>query len=207
MSDNKIFWSKTAKFYNKFTRGKKTYNTAYTSLEDHITAELNNNMLVLEIAAGPGTLSNRIADSCKHLTITDFSEQMIREAQKNVIKNTVSFEIADATNLQFKNNSFDAIIIANALHIMPDPQKAINEIKKVIKKDGVILCPTFTRENIKSKFKEHILEKVGFKTYSKWTNSSYSTFLIENDLEIIKQDTIYGYNFPICFVVCKKKKI
>jgi len=204
MKDNKVFWSRMAKFYNRFTRGKKSATKPYKNLEDHITADLTTDMEVLELASGPGTLSNRIADSCRHVTITDFSEKMIEEAEKNVIKKNVTFELADATRLQISNSSFDTIIIANALHIMPEPKKAIDEIKRVIKKDGLIICPIFTREKIEHKYKEYFLEMLGFKTFNRWTNETYIRFLKENDLEIIKQDTIIGYNFPICYVVCKK---
>lgn len=204
MKDNKAFWSGISKFYNRFTRGKVSYNNAYKILEDYIVSELTIDMLVLELASGPGTLSNRIADSCKHLTVTDFSDQMIEEAKKNVCKKNVTFETADATNLQFDNNSFNVVVIANALHIMPNPKSAINEIKRVVKNNGLIICPTFTRENTKFKYKEKFLEILGFKTFSRWTNDSYLIFIKENDLEIIKQDTILGYNFPICYIVCKK---
>ena len=204
MKDNKMFWSRMAKFYNKFTRGNVSYNNAYKILEDHIVSELTGDMIVLELASGPGTLSNRIADSCKHLTVTDFSDQMIKEAEKNVSKKNVTFEIANAINLQFLNNSFNVVIIANALHIMPNPKSAIDEIKRVVTNDGLIICPIFTREKIGLKYKEKLLEILGFKTFSRWTNDSYIRFLKENDLEIIRQNTINGYYFPICYVVCKK---
>jgi ubiquinone/menaquinone biosynthesis C-methylase UbiE len=69
--------------------------------------------------------------------------------------------------------SFDAVVIANALHIMPNPEKALKEIQRVLKVGGLMIAPTFTRENIKSKWVEHVMEAVGFKTYSKWTHHSY----------------------------------
>ncbi|MCR5024844.1 MAG: class I SAM-dependent methyltransferase [Lachnospiraceae bacterium] len=39
--------------------------------------------------------------------------------------------------------SFDAVIISNALHIIPDPEKALSEINRVPKKDGILIAPNF----------------------------------------------------------------
>ena len=38
------------------------------------------------------------------------------------------FEVADATTLPYDDNSFDVVLIANALHVMPAPEKALKEI-------------------------------------------------------------------------------
>jgi phosphatidylethanolamine/phosphatidyl-N-methylethanolamine N-methyltransferase len=204
MNDNKVFWSRIAGFYNNFTRGKDSYNNAYRQLEDKIASEITEKMDVLELAAGPGSVSGKIAGACKHLTITDFSEQMINEARKNVKNKNVVFEIANAIALQYSDASYQAVVIANALHIMPDPEKALYEIKRVVKDDGIIICPTFIREQIENKLKEKILELFGFKTFSRWTSESYKKFLQDNGLVILKSEIITGYNFPMCYVVCKK---
>ena len=36
------------------------------------------------------------------------------------------------------------VIVSNALHIIPQPEKALQEIKRVLKDDGVLIAPTFT---------------------------------------------------------------
>lgn len=72
---------------------------------------------------------------------------------------------ADATDLPYEDESFDAIVIANALHIMPNPEWAIREMKRVLKSDGVIIAPTDTREMTDNKLKLKIMNAVGFVTY------------------------------------------
>lgn len=59
----------------------------------------------------------------------------------------VRFWVEDATALSFEDNSFDdAVIISNALHIMPDPVKVLAEMRRVLKANGLLICPhVFTR--------------------------------------------------------------
>ena len=46
--------------------------------------------------------------------------------------------------LPYAEESFDVVIVSNALHIVPQPEKALQEIKRVLKDDGVLIAPTFT---------------------------------------------------------------
>ncbi|MDO5293894.1 MAG: class I SAM-dependent methyltransferase [bacterium] len=82
-------------------------------------------MKVLELAAGPAMLSKAIALSCESLEVTDFSTEMLAQEKKKGLPKNVTFAAADATNLQYEDGRFDAVVIANALHIMPEPIKPI----------------------------------------------------------------------------------
>ncbi|MGC6173014.1 class I SAM-dependent methyltransferase [Lacrimispora sp. 38-1] len=206
MNDNKKFWSKVAWIYEKFTRGGKSADKAYCEMEQSICNCLKADMKVLELAAGPGIMAPKIARYCESLEITDFSPAMLEQAKKRKISGNVKFAVADATNLAYEERSFDAVVIANALHIMPEPAKALKEIKRVLKKDGILIAPTFTRENIKSKLIEHIMEAVGFKTYSRWTHHSYVRFMKGKGFTVVEEKIIKGHNFPISFLVCKTNK-
>ena len=72
MDDNKKFWKRCAFIYEKFTRGGKSADCAYSEMESRICSWLNKDMRVLELAAGPGIMSPKIASACGSLEITDF---------------------------------------------------------------------------------------------------------------------------------------
>lgn len=205
MDDNKKFWQRTAFLYEKFTRGGKSAARAYDELEASIVEFLNKNMKVLELAAGPGMLSGKLAKASKSLEVTDFSEEMIEMGKRKQLGENVTFAVADATALKYGDKTFDAVVISNALHIMPDPSKALKEIRRVLKEDGILIAPTFTRENMKSRLVEKLMEAVGFVTYSRWTHSTYQEFLKSHGFEIRSAKVIEGHNFPISFVVCSKR--
>jgi len=202
---NKQFWSRFDSVYEKFTTHGTGAEKAYDDMTTAIIAVLNRDMDVLELAAGPGVLSNKIGASCRNLEATDFSEKMIKEAAKKQLPDNVNLSVADATTLTYESGRFDAVVIANALHIMPNPEKALSEIKRVLTKDGLLIAPTFTRENVKSRLLEKLMETVGFKTYSKWTHESFKTYLNEHGFEICSSKVITGHNFPISFVVATIK--
>lgn len=74
---------------------------------------------------------------------TDFSENMIVEARKKPRSSRLHFSVQDATALLYAPDSFDAVVISNALHIMPHPELALAEIKRVLKPGGILYAPTF----------------------------------------------------------------
>jgi phosphatidylethanolamine/phosphatidyl-N-methylethanolamine N-methyltransferase len=197
----KSFWNRFSKIYDFIS---KKDQKAYDIIVDKIRNELNTNMNVLELATGTGLLAIRIADICGHCEATDFSEEMIAVAQKKKSIETLTFAVQDATNLTYKSKSFDVVIISNALHIMPEPKKALENIARVLKDDGILIAPTFTRNG---KFHERIIESImymaGFRTFSKWKYAEYIQFLELNGWNIIKGESIKA-SFPIAFVIARK---
>lgn len=205
MNDNKKFWNRFAFIYEKVQTAGKDSRQFYEKLEEEIAKQLNTDMKVLELAMGPALLSEGIARQCSQLYATDYSEKMVAQAKMKQLPENVIIEQADATNLQYEDESFDAIVIANALHIMPNPELAIKEMKRVLKNDGIIIAPTYMREITDNKLKLKIMNAVGFVTYFTWDDMAYRTYLVEQGLIITYHTVIMWSDFPESFVVCKKK--
>lgn len=145
MNNNKKFWQRFAKLYSPFMeRGnKETYEQICTEVSPY----LNKDTTVLELACGSGQLSFRLAKKAKQWEATDFSENMIAEAKKRPRPKGLYFSVQDATKLPYADETFDAVMIANALHIMPEPDKAMSEICRVLKKAAsCLLLPSFTEK-------------------------------------------------------------
>ena len=74
---------------------------------------------VLECACGTGLLSGVIAPRCKSLVATDLSANMLRRAQKKYGKYpNVRFEPGDIMHLAYPDESFDAVVAANVIHLL-----------------------------------------------------------------------------------------
>ena len=202
-SDGSGFWNRCAIIYDGFLRKDRK---AYDQLGQLINSELTTNMKVLELAAGTGLLSQHIAGTCKELLITDFSHQMLRQAQQKSYSGSVSFEQVDATKLHYKEDTFDAVVISNALHIVPAPELVLANIKRVLKPDGIVIAPTFIRNGSgREKFKETLMSLFGFKTESHWTQGEYIDYLEQHGWTILKCETVKA-SFDIAFVVARKSK-
>jgi len=163
---------------------------------------------VLEIACGTGRLSCLILNKTQvpfNYLATDISSQMI-----NVCKNKTSelkFQIADATNLEYEDKSFNHIIIGNALHIMPKPEKALAEAYRVLKDDGLLHAPQFlTPSTVREKFILNITRLLGYKVFNEFELDSYLSFLESNGFKATKKE-IYTCFRNMLYVSCNKKSI
>ncbi len=86
-----------------------------------------------------------------------------------------------------------AVVISNALHIMPEPEKALAEIRRVLKPGGILIAPTFTAAgSLSGRMRIRFMELSGFKVFCKWTPQGYLDFLEENGFEIVRRKTFDG---------------
>lgn len=101
---------------------------------------------VLEVGCGPGTVWKSNADRVPEgwrLTLTDFSEGMIDTARTNLADGpSAKFKVADAQELPFPDESFDAVMAHHMLYHVPDKKLALSEFRRVLRKDGVFYAAT-----------------------------------------------------------------
>ena len=173
----KSVWDIFAPIYERAMKSQKhIYDFMYAEISSAVKGKS-----VLELATGPGMIARHIAQSARAVIATDFSPKMIETAQKKTAAENVTFEVADATDLRFSDKSFDAVIIANALHVMPNPEKALSEIKRVLKDGGILIAPNFiVREHAKKNVWQKLLSLVGVRFNHDWTAEEYKAFLSEN---------------------------
>ncbi len=202
MNQDKKFWDKVAKFYAKFMVKN---DAIYSQLSEMLAEYLSGESCALEIGCGTGQLSFLVAENVKSLTATDFSENMVTICKQNNTYQNLLFQQEDATALSFADDSFDVVIASNVLHILPDIDKAIAEIKRVVKPDGIIFAPTFVYNKKDFNFAIWFLEKIGFKTYSKFTSEEYVEFLKTRDLEIVYTKTLKAKPLDECVVIVRIK--
>lgn len=135
-------WALYAPIYSRAMRAEeRSYAYLYRRISKLVRAKE-----VLELATGPGVLAKRIAPVTKRMLATDYSEGMIAEAKKGACPKNLRFEVADALSLPYADASFDAVIIVNALHLLPEPEFALREIARVLRPDGILIAPNFVKK-------------------------------------------------------------
>ncbi len=204
--NNKNFWNRYAKIYDieidKFNR------SAYSEMYRLISGALTKEMKVLEIATGTGLIAVNIADSAQSIVATDFSPKMIATAMKKRAPDNVHFSVEDATALSFLDQTFDAVIISNALHIMPDPGVVLKNIRRVLKPNGLLIAPTFSHGHLSDstwKFNAFLLKMIGFETYSKWKPEEYVDFINQNGFSVQTWKVLKAA-FPLVYLEAKSQE-
>lgn len=195
---SKNIWNFFAPVYEFSMRVQKDI---YSYLYERI-GEVAKGKVVLELATGPGMIARHIAPAAKSVVATDLAPKMIETALKAKNPENLSFEVADATSLRFEDNSFDVVVIANALHIIPNPEKALAEIRRVLKDDGLLIAPNYLLNvgGMKNLWKK-ILNLIGIRFAHEWTANEFKAFLESNGWSI-KMDRVIEGRIDLVYVEC-----
>lgn len=119
-------------------------------------------MRILDIAAGTGTSSAAIAAHGASVVAADFSEGMLNEGRKRQAGNArIEFVQADAMDLPFEDDSFDAATISYGLRNISDPRQALAEMRRVVKPGGQIVINEFSTP-------PSPLVRVPYQLYGRW---------------------------------------
>ncbi|MEX0649787.1 MAG: class I SAM-dependent methyltransferase [Candidatus Andersenbacteria bacterium] len=98
---------------------------------------------VLEIAAGTGITTEHMRNALPesvHIVATDISEAMLVFArQKRGHLQNVAWEAADAMDLLYEDNSFDAVVCQFGIMFFPDKEKGLVEMLRVLKPGGTLI--------------------------------------------------------------------
>ena len=112
----------------------------------------------------------------------------------------------DATELSFKDSTFDAAIISKALHIMPNPVKVLHSISRVLKPNGLLIAPTYSHGHLRETtwdLTAKFLKLIGLETYSKWTPDEYVEFISQNGYNVGKWQVLNAA-FPLVYLEARK---
>lgn len=108
--------------------------------------------IILDVACGKGAVTFPVAEELNNdgkVFGIDISENMIKECKKRSIANKTDkpvFMVMDAENLKFENETFDKVLCGFGLFFLPDIEKGLSEIKRVLKKDGTLIFSSWNNE-------------------------------------------------------------
>ena len=204
MKERKTFWDKNAGRYDRFMRkDRAAYDEMYALIRPIVRYKT-----VLELATGTGLIAKNIVNAAAHIEATDASLEMILEAKRDNRSAKLHFSVQDMFRLPYADKSFDVVIVSNALHIVPQPEKTLAEIRRVLKDDGVLIAPTFTHagNSFSGKVKAFFMRLAGFPLHSKWTSAEYLRFLRQNGWTV-RKSAVLKATFPLTYAECVKSEV
>ena len=142
MKDSKTFWDKAAE---KYIKSPIKDEAAYQKKLAITQAFLRPDYTVLEFGCGSGATAIFHAPHVAQVVATDISDKMIEAAQKKAVEagvKNIVFQQGTLDSLQFKNESFDAVLGLNVLHLLEDVDGAIVKVHQLLKNEGVFVSST-----------------------------------------------------------------
>lgn len=143
---------------------------------------------VLEIGCGNGALwkeNLHVLPENIHITLTDISEGMLRDARESIGKDTrFSYAKVDCHHIPYEDNTFDIVIANHVLFYFEDVDAVIEECKRVLSHKGTFSCSTYSSEHMKEitvlvqEFHEDIVLS---------NECLYEVFGLENGKEILQR--------------------
>lgn len=100
---------------------------------------------ILEPGCGPGLLwtenRERVPDGWS-ITLTDASAGMVREAEERIGSGRMTFRVADAQEIPFEDEAFDAVLANHMLYHVPEVSCALSEVARVLRPGGCLYAAT-----------------------------------------------------------------
>ena len=201
------FWDTFAKHYDK--NNQNNAENVYCKLYKMFFEDIRGTKNLLEAGTGTGLIALRLSKLVPSITALDLSPEMLKIAQKKAnIKSiqNIDFIEGDICNLKFTDHSYDIVIASNVLHLLFDPERAISELKRVLKADGKIIIPTYCHgENLLSRTISRMTGLAGFKVRTRWSVKSFQNFVKSTGFEVLKNEKIKG-SIPLCYLVASPIK-
>lgn len=126
---------------NTYGFNKNIQKITAQRIDEYLTNQYyDENLKTLDLGSGPGTFPEK----AENIILYDISLQMLH-ARTNLQQKSVN---GDATKLPFANDSFDLVISNLMLQWISDKTLVLQEIKRVLKDDGVFICTTLVENSL-----------------------------------------------------------
>ena len=105
----------------------------------------------LDVGTGPAQIPLLLAKACPNIQITaiDLAEEMLKIAEQHVIdaglRDQITLQLVDAKDLPFPDKSFDGLISNSIVHHIHDALKALIDMGRVVKPNGLVLIRDLIR--------------------------------------------------------------
>ena len=176
----------------------------------------------LDVAGGTGDIAFRMAESLAAwlppleedgaipLTVSDPNEEMLavgreRQEQRGIDASCLQFEVGDAQSLPYEDETFDVLTISFGLRNVTDIDKALREMRRVLKKGGRFECLEFSKVEpaplraLYDAYSKHVIPEIGHRVAD--DRASYD-YLVESirkhpsQLELLSQLAMAGFKSP-----------
>ena len=164
---------------------------------------------VLDVAAGNGNATLAFARRWAQVTSTDYVDHLLAKSRRRAEAEgfDIRYQIADAENLPFENEEFDAVVSTFGVMFTPNQNQAAFELLRTCRQGGKIGLANWTPESfIGQLFKvlgQYITPPAGVSSPALWGNENWINQQFANDakdISVTKKNFNFRYQSPEHFI-------
>lgn len=197
-TNDTAYWERHAARYDRATL---LLNRRFPEMAEAVAEAVAGVGEVLEIAAGTGLVTAAVAPRAGRYVATDRTPGMLALLERRLGGlPQLSTQVADALDLPFADASFDAVLICNLLHLLPEPTAALAEARRVLRPGGRLIAPTFCHgQGAVARATSQVLGWTGFSVVTRFRDAELDALLSSAGFEIESAQWFPGF-LPIRFV-------
>ena len=146
--------------------------------------DISPNKKILELGCGTGDIWKsklHLIDESIDLTLTDCSPNMISITKDNLGKQKhVSYRVVNIEDIPYTDSCFDRVIVSMMLYHVPNLDKGLSEVKRILTREGYFYCATYGENGI-IPFIVSLLKEYGIK------DTTNKNFTLQNGYGILKK--------------------
>lgn len=159
----------------------------------------------LDAACGTGELLSRLSVKYRQAEFfgIDFSDSMLKVARrKTALTRNVSYVHANINALPFPDNSFDMALCSDALHHFAEPEKAFQEVHRVLKEHGLFILLDPASDTFLQKVFLTLFVKIWDRPKKYYAREEVSNLLSASGFQMVDDST---YCCKTNFFICRKE--
>ena len=198
-------WDRLAGRYDSVVR---IFDASYARVRERLARDLPSGGRLLEIAAGTGQFTAALAKQADELLTTDISPEMVarlRERVEGAGLRGVRCAVMNACELEARDETFDGVFCANALHVMNDPTQALSEFRRVLNPGGVLVAPTFLHgvDGFRRALSRTLSLLSPFVAHTRFDLASLERSVASAGFEVVAAERLPGL-FPLGYIAARR---
>ncbi len=145
---------------------------------------IDNGAKVLELGCGTGDMwkdKESVICTCSKIILSDFSEGMVATTRDNIGSyDNIEYKVLDIQDIPYEDATFDIVIANMMLYHVPDIDKGLMEVRRVLKREGRFYCATYGEHGI-IEYLSKILSAYGVE------DNINKNFTLQNGYEILSK--------------------
>jgi ubiquinone/menaquinone biosynthesis C-methylase UbiE len=167
---------------DEFGRQAETFDKWAENADEQVTAHFRTALgeasrgNLLDVACGPGVVTVAVAPGAAWMTAFDATERMLEKAKSRCARaglRNVDFKCGDAESLPFEDARFDGLVTRLAIHHFANPQRALNEMFRVLRRGGTaVVVDVVSSEDVAESNLQNAIERLRDPSHVRMMSSS-----------------------------------